>query len=58
MMNSYKLERYSVQHLKTGFKNATPIPGITGFHFIKFTDNGYLPSKLSIFMMTSRKWMF
>lgn len=55
MMNSYELERYSVQHLKTGFKNATPIPGITGFHFIKFTDNGYLPSKLSIFMMTSRK---
>ena len=54
-MNTYELERYSVQHLKTDFKNATPIPGITGFHFIKFTDNGYLLSKLSTFIMNSRK---
>ena len=37
MMNACKLEKYSVQHLKTLFKNAIQIPGITGFHFIEFT---------------------
>ena len=32
MMNTCKLEKYSVQHLETVFKNAKPIPGITGFY--------------------------
>ena len=46
MMNICKLQKYSVQHFETIFKNAIPIPGITGFHFIQFTDNGYLRLKL------------
>ena len=45
MMNTCELQKYSVQHLETFFKNAIPIPGITGFHFIEFTDNGYLKSE-------------
>ena len=45
MMNICELEKYSVQHLETFFKNAIPIPGITCFHFIEFIDNGYLTSE-------------
>ena len=39
MMNACELDTYSAQHLETFFKNAIPIPVITGFHFIEFTDN-------------------
>ena len=64
MMITCELERYSLQHPKTIFRNAIPIPGITGFHFIEFTDNGYLSVKpmiltvkrLSIFIRNSRKY--
>ena len=45
MMNTCELQKYSVQHLETFFKNAVPIPDITGFHFLEFTDNGYLKSE-------------
>ena len=44
-MNTCKLEKQSVKHLETVFKNAIPLPGITGFHFIELTDKGYLTSE-------------
>ena len=37
-MTTCELEKYSVQHLQIVFKNAIPVPAITGFHFIEFTD--------------------
>ena len=42
MRNTCELEKHSVQHLETVFKNSIPMPGITGFHFIAFTANGYV----------------
>ena len=30
---------------QNSFKNAIPIPGITDFYLIEFTDNGYLRTK-------------
>ena len=47
MINTCKLKKYSVQQLKTVFKNAIPITGLTDFCFIEFTDNGYLTSETS-----------
>ena len=63
MMITCELERYSLQHPKTIFRNAIPIPGITAFHFIEFTDNGFsvkpmilTVKRLSIFIRNSRKY--
>ena len=47
MINTCKLKKYSAQQLKTVFKNAIPIPGLTDFRFIEFADNGYLTSETS-----------
>ena len=51
MTNSTELEKYAKDYLEKLFGNATPIQGISGYHFLEPTDNGYVTKRYSSFII-------
>ena len=45
MINSTDLEKYAKDYLEKLFGNATPIQGISAYHFLEPTDNGYATNR-------------
>ena len=50
MINSTELEKYAKDYLEKLFGNATPIQGISGYHFLEPTDNEYVTKRYSSFI--------
>ena len=51
MINSTELEKYAKDYLEKLFCNATPIQGISAYHFLEPTDNGYVTKIYSSFII-------
>ena len=51
MINSAELEKYAKDYLEKLFGNATLIQGISAYHFLEPTDNGYVMKRYSSFII-------
>ena len=51
MINNTELEKYAKDYLEKLFGNATPIQGISVYHFLEPTDNGYVTERYSSFII-------
>ena len=51
LINSTELEKYAKDYLEKLFGNATPILGISAYHFLEPTNNGYVMKRYSSFII-------
>ena len=51
MINSTELEKYTKDYIGKLFGNATPIQGISVYHFLEPTYNGYVSKRYSSFII-------
>ena len=51
IINSTELEKHAKDYLEKLFGNATPIQGISAYHFLEPTNNGYVTERYSSFII-------
>ena len=51
IINSTELEKHAKNYLEKLFGNATPIQGISAYHFLEPTNNGYVTERYSSFII-------
>ena len=52
LINTTELQKYSNRFLEKLFRNSTPIPGITSFHFVQPSESAYITKRYSLEVVT------